>query len=475
MAKWSEVKTLKDQIEDTIFEINGVNYIDIETEFLPNDELGEAVLLVGTEDTSKIPAITRAVKPLVGDFEFRVIEFKIMFTDSATPNETLTNTVKDLAQYRPLIGGCAIGMGANGDHSNKWMGTLGVFIPSTFWPFGFVGLTNQHVVGNFEDIYQPPIPRGMQPPIPKPIMTSSPNGDINSNIDANFCMFNEYAGAITREVLYQGVVRGVKPASLAMPVSKTGFMSGKTNGKITSTTVSLNYSGEMHGKPFTAIMKNQIQIKSSDTNPFQIKGDSGAVLVSSFGGDSVNLSVCLTGLMYAVDGNGNGYACHINKVLDQFDLSLPTYVPFYEFIGNGDHFYTTNYYMADGTGGRAGYNFTEIVCNVWATAADAENLIPLYRWFCPINGDHLYTINSNEKPDHYNYEGIACYIMQVGSQQPSNTKKALVNLYRWYNPSTCHHMISTTAQPKAGFQSEGIIGMVLSETIHVNDSFLQKL
>ncbi len=56
-------------------------------------------------------------------------------------------------------------------------------------------------------------------------------------------------------------------------------------------------------------------------------------------------------------------------------------------------------------GWQGGYTFV----NVWNYPAPGT--VPLYRSFAPGTGDHLFTINEQERyAAGYTYEGIACYV-----------------------------------------------------------------
>jgi Repeat of unknown function (DUF5648) len=69
-------------------------------------------------------------------------------------------------------------------------------------------------------------------------------------------------------------------------------------------------------------------------------------------------------------------------------------IPLYRYWnpGNGDHFYTTNFWEL--AGGKYGYGYEGIACHVlsnWQAGA-----VPLYRYWNPGIGDHFYTTNWNE-------------------------------------------------------------------------------
>lgn len=463
MAKWEEIKTTKDRIEPEIFKIDGVNYCDIETEILDNGELGEAILLVGTKDEALIPLIEKEVKSLAGEYEVKVIQFEYILTSS---KESDAVSAANKTKYRPLIGGCNIGVGIERSGRNQDQGTLGIFLPSKTSPNSYVGVSNEHVIGTFRSVNQPVIDGSVQPPFPVPIMSSSDHGVLGGPLDANYCTFTNYTGFITREVLGIGAIRGSVSPAIGMTVKKSGMMSGVTSGTITS----INATIEFDDRGTKILFNNQIKVSNSGSGSFQIKGDSGSGLFTSFEGDSVNKSAKMVGLMSAKDDKGNGYANHIGEVLGEFNLSIDSHVPFYQLYGNEDHFYTTNYYDMNGSGGKAGYDYQNIECFLWPTADAASDLVPLYRWYAASVNDHLYTTDANEKPGAYVYQGVAGYVKKLGSKKPSEGR-ALVNLIRWYNSAIYDHVLTTTMFPglPPGYRAEAPIGMVMSPTTYVGE------
>lgn len=72
-----------------------------------------------------------------------------------------------------------------------------------------------------------------------------------------------------------------------------------------------------------------------------------------------------------------------------------------------------------------------------AAAATSSNQVPIYRLYCPVNGEHLYTTDVNERNVLYTkhgwgYEGVAWYADTTG-----------VPVYRLYNSGLRNHLYTT--------------------------------
>ena len=142
---------------------------------------------------------------------------------------------------------------------------------------------------------------------------------------------------------------------------------------------------------------------------------------------------------------------------------------------NSDHLYTTNAYeigtVVPGLVGRHGYRSEGVACLIYTYKV--SDSIPLYRYFGP-NNDHFYTTNAKEigtttpgQKGKHNYvsEGAVGYCF------PSQ-RCGTVPLYRYWNPSLGDHLYTNnvdeigTAAPgqkgKHGYISEGVVCNVLA-------------
>lgn len=161
-------------------------------------------------------------------------------------------------------------------------------------------------------------------------------------------------------------------------------------------------------------------------------------------------------------------------------------LPVYRFFNstNGKHFYTSfeDEKNALENNPQWGYHFEDI--EFYAFPTQAANTSPVYRFFNPANGDHLYTASEAEKDsltmapvyrffnpasnDHfytasnsekslvantsqsgYYFEGIAFYgyTSQVSGTAP---------VYRYFNQTSGDHFYSTNSATPPGYTSEGV-------------------
>jgi hypothetical protein len=97
---------------------------------------------------------------------------------------------------------------------------------------------------------------------------------------------------------------------LGQKVGKWGSASGYTSGVITD--VQFVDSIYKHGQILTA--PNQILIRSLTSEPFSVKGDSGAAIM--------NEKNEIIGLLWGVTCRGEGVACPIAPVLHEMGISL---------------------------------------------------------------------------------------------------------------------------------------------------------
>jgi hypothetical protein len=440
-------RDLQDQIEEELFNLNGVNYVDIETEILDNGEQGEAILLVGLKDVSLITEVEEDINRLVGDFIVKIGEFKIEFSlENQPPSLVKVNT----STYRPLIGGINIG-------SPKGQGTLGMCFPFSAVHTGYVPLSNQHVLRTDKPIGQP---AGSSR-----IMQSDSRGVINTKIDANICIMDGvYNNFVTQEVLGIGVISNTEDAKIGMKVTKVGINTGKTQSTVDSITSTVLLEGH------NTTLKNQIRVISSQSNPFQDKGDSGAALLSSItwtSSPNIRPYANITGLMFAkghmlIDGEVKyfAFANQINDVASKFGMGLNGLVPLYGLYSGAaqDHMLVTNYYGLDKNPSRPHYSHDKTECRVWVNNTNWTNTIPFYRFYCSNCKDHFYTTDSslvNNPPDGYVYENIACYVMK------ESNGGSYIPLYRYYCASNGDHYYTTSNVTPPNYVSEGIACYVM--------------
>jgi hypothetical protein len=96
-----------------------------------------------------------------------------------------------------------------------------------------------------------------------------------------------------------------------------------------------------------------------------------------------------------------------------------------------------------------------------------NHTIPLYRWYNSANTDHFYTSDpKGEKApqDGYHSEGITCWIFDPAKPPPAGS----VPLYRFVRTdgSGVHfYTISTGGENLAGYASEGSIGFVYPQYV----------
>jgi hypothetical protein len=133
--------------------------------------------------------------------------------------------------------------------------------------------------------------------------------------------------------------------------------------------------------------------------------------------------------------------------------SAQTLTPFYEwFNSSGQRFYSIDFNEPPSSWtyeGITGYVYDGL----------ASGTTPLYRYYNTGSGDHLYTTNWNELgaggSGGWVYEGISCYIF--GSQVTGS-----VPLERWYNPTNGWHFYTGwPISPGANWIDEGPAGYVL--------------
>ena len=102
------------------------------------------------------------------------------------------------------------------------------------------------------------------------------------------------------------------PATLGLPVGKSGRTTGLTQGRVTQIGVSLNVN---YGGGRVALFRNQIAIRSVNNNPFSAGGDSGSLIWHWAGG------LRPVGLLFA-GGGGTTFANPIGSVLSALNIRL---------------------------------------------------------------------------------------------------------------------------------------------------------
>merc|ERR1711916_272907 len=131
----------------------------------------------------------------------------------------------------------------------------------------------------------------------------------------------------------------------------------------------------------------------------------------------------------------------------------------------GDHFYTiSNKELKDSDE----WKYQGISAYVY-TSPD-QGGVPLYRYFNGRTGDHFYTTNWKELErgaNGFEYQGIACYVLPNSKRvpvKPHGTPANPVPLYRYYNPTEGDHMYSATPiKAVNGWQYQGIQSFVMPE------------
>jgi len=117
----------------------------------------------------------------------------------------------------------------------------------------------------------------------------------------------------------------------------------------------------------------------------------------------------------------------------------------------GDHFYTT-----DSSGEGASQNgYESEPSQGFVYTNRLPGTIPLYRWYSPLSGDHLYTVFEGDGVKSYGYlpEGVACYVYPASSGKPGHQP-----LYQWLNSNGDHfYCLSPTGEVAAasGYSEEG--------------------
>ncbi len=129
-------------------------------------------------------------------------------------------------------------------------------------------------------------------------------------------------------------------------------------------------------------------------------------------------------------------------------------VPVYRFWSSvtGDHFYTVSEAEKDKLIGRHAHVWTfEGIAFYAYTRAAAPNLLPVYRFWSSKDGYHFYTINGTEKdkllkqnPPVWISEGTAFYAYPAGSQ-PAGTKP----VYRFWSDRGSGHFYTMSEAEKA--------------------------
>ncbi len=122
-----------------------------------------------------------------------------------------------------------------------------------------------------------------------------------------------------------------------------------------------------------------------------------------------------------------------NRLLHSRLPTTPLRAALYRYYntGNGDHFYTANWYELGGGGG--GWSYEGVTGYV--AMGQSWDTTPLYRYFNTGNGDHFYTPNWDELGGGgggWSYEGISGYV-------PTGSASDTTPLYRYYNTGNGDH------------------------------------
>jgi hypothetical protein len=323
----SEIRPVKESIEDRLLALPGVEAVDIREKVTDGKPTGELAIVVSVSrkkpktQLSKDETIPAEVDGIPTD----VVEEKIVLHAASMMLEPAEVQV-DAGAYSPLKGG--IGMGpcrsvflsppdvpTAGNY--VFVGTLGAMVKDRS-SGAAMALTNFHV-GCIDDgwtvgdvMAQPSLVDGGSCPadrfatLTRAVLSEKVDGSV-STLDAGKTW--------NCEIVEIGSIKGHTNATNGMNVRKRGRTTGLTYGNVTSidASVSIDY-GDGLG---THVLKHQIRVDvdTSKSTQFGDHGDSGSVVV-----DDTNKVV---GLHFAGNTAGTtGFANPIQAVLDELDVDL---------------------------------------------------------------------------------------------------------------------------------------------------------
>ena len=228
------------------------------------------------------------------------------------------------ARHRPAPGGVSVG------HTNVTAGTLGsrAIGLTAPWTNRHLILSNNHVLANSNDarvndsLIQPGRADGGRHPDDQiavlarwvPIHFGGAANYVDAAIGWAWHQrirgeqYYLYGG---RPAYYRTGTSPLAP-SLGLTVGKSGRTTGLTQGRITQIGVSVNVN---YGSGKVALFRNQIAIRSVNSNPFSAGGDSGSLIWHWATG------VRPVGLLFA-GGGGTTFANPISSVLSALNIRL---------------------------------------------------------------------------------------------------------------------------------------------------------
>ncbi len=278
---------------------------------------GEPVLTIFTESEMPMDTISGHLAQAAGTRALSSVPVQQVVTG-------VIDAYSHRARHRPAPGGVSVG------HTAVTAGTLGsrAIGLTAPWTNRHLILSNNHVLANSnaarvnDSIIQPGTADGGRHPADQ-IAVLARWVPINFGGAPNFvdCAIGwAWHERIRGEQYYVsgGVGRHYRtgtvpmPASLGLPVGKSGRTTGLTQGRVTQIGVSINVN---FGGGRVALFRNQIAIRSVNNNPFSAGGDSGSVIWHWAGG------LRPVGLLFA-GGGGTTFANPIASVLSALNIRL---------------------------------------------------------------------------------------------------------------------------------------------------------
>jgi hypothetical protein len=277
-ARMATMVATKREVEDELLSRPGVHTVSISRKIVSGQPTDELVITIHVAKKKPLAELAAAevIPQAFGNFITDVIEH-----EQPRPHV-------DSKKYRPLVGGCQLAF-------SNWLGTLGAFASQS----GTVrGLTNQHVVPNSGDVYQPNNDKDDKiGAYVKAVLSSDVDGAIVS-LDTSY----------SNTILQIGTVNGSRTVT-AVNLGETLRKRGRTSGLTTGPLFSVDASGtRTDGWTF----RNQM-IVNGGSSPYSQPGDSGSVIVDS--------SARVVGLLWGAGGN-LGYGSPIAAVQSQLGVTI---------------------------------------------------------------------------------------------------------------------------------------------------------
>ncbi|MCU0450725.1 MAG: S1 family peptidase [Bernardetiaceae bacterium] len=250
---------------------NGVIGVGLGHKIKKGKNTGDACITVLVETKLDKSAVSAAnlVPETLGKYKTDVVEIGYVVAQSEI---TLRNRV------RPVLGGYSVG------HFRITAGTIGCVVKDAVPALGVTNryyiLSNNHVLANSnaamvgDAILQPgPFDGGANPA--DRIGTLARFVPINFSAGANNtvdCALAEVNfGDASREIFWNGYVKGTVPATVGLAIQKTGRTTGHTTGQVTAINATINVN---FGESGTARFINQIVAGAMSAG-----GDSGSLVI----------------------------------------------------------------------------------------------------------------------------------------------------------------------------------------------------